>query len=130
MRLDVEALKHQVSDQSRGGNGLSPPDNQGLQNRSGHITYEERGGGRVEGRIEEGLSRGGGGAGAGGGHAGTGESRSELLEVRRRISRQRTTIRVFQQSLTSLPLCNRPSFHISNLSSPLFFDLSLNTSYD
>jgi hypothetical protein len=87
MRLDVEALKNQVSDQSKGGNGLSPPDNQGLQNRLGHSVYQEKGGGRVEGSVEEGLSRGEGGAGAGasagGGHAGAGESRSELLEVGR-----------------------------------------------
>jgi hypothetical protein len=78
MRLDVEALKHQVSDQSKEGYGLSPPDKQGPQNKSGRSTYQER----TEGRMDEGLSRGEGGAGAGGGYAGVKESRSELLEVR------------------------------------------------
>lgn len=79
MRLDVESLKNQVSDQSKGGNGLSPPDNQGPQSKSGRSMYQERGGERVKGRLDEGLSRGEGGVE----YAGGGESRSELLEVRR-----------------------------------------------
>ena len=96
MRLDVEALKNQVSDQSKEGYGLSPPDNQGPQNKSGRSMYQERGEERVEGRVEEGLSRGEGGAGARGGHAGGGESRTELLEVRRIEKMCGSTVRELQ----------------------------------
>ena len=76
MRLDVEALKHQISDQPKGGNGLLPPDIQGPQNRSGPTADQER----VGGRLEEGLN--GGEARTGHVGPGGGESRAYLLEVR------------------------------------------------
>ena len=107
MRLDVEALKHQVSNQSHRGDGLSPPENQVPQNRSGRSMYEDKVGGRVEGRVEEGLSIGEGGAGAGGAHAGTGESRSELLEVGTVVRICESAVRVFLSlcapAVTDLP---------------------------
>ena len=77
MRLDVEALKLQVSDQPPGGNGLSPPAIQGLQNRSGHDTYQERVGGRVE------MGPRGGEGSSGSSHVEVGESRTDVLEVGR-----------------------------------------------
>ena len=83
MRLDVEALKHQVADQPQGvncngsGNGVLPPDIQGPENRPGPglNTYQERIGGG--GRFEEGP----GGREGGVGQGGSGEGRAELLEV-------------------------------------------------
>lgn len=87
MRLDVEALKHQVADQPHGGNsnsnsngngnGVLPPDIQGPQNRSGPgpNSYQDR----VGGRFEEGPGAGGREGDVGQGSSG--EGRAELLEV-------------------------------------------------
>lgn len=89
MRLDVEALKHQVSDQPHGGNGngnsdsngngVLPPDIQGPQNRSGPGPNMYQG--RVGGRFEEGP----GGREGGVGQESSGEGRADLLEVENEV---------------------------------------------
>ena len=87
MRLDVEALKHQVADQPHGGNGngngngngILPPNIQGPQNRldPGLNTFQER----IGGSFEEGPGGREGGVGQGSG----GEGRAELLEVKNEV---------------------------------------------